>query len=190
MSSTSTPWVSPVTVSTLAAGSQRSSGACTRRSLSICCVQVMELLLVKAPVAAVEPTKNWAKSAVVALSVRSERTVMSCSSPMLPAAKLASSVPSSARMVVVAFLICRSAVALCSRGVCRKLVAVRELTVRSAVGATPGLLGSRAVTRPSMDVTVLPSELKVAIWVLRRAAWPSREQALLSSARPGPSRED
>ena len=27
-------------------------------------------------------------------------------------------------------------------------------------------------------------------WVLRRAAWPSREQALLSSARPGPSRED
>ena len=30
----------------------------------------------KAPVAAVEPTKNWAKSAVVALSVRSDRTVM------------------------------------------------------------------------------------------------------------------
>ena len=27
-------------------------------------------------------------------------------------------------------------------------------------------------------------------WALRRAAWPSREQALLSSARPGPSRED
>ena len=69
----------------------------------------MELLLVKAPVAAVEPTKNWAKSAVVALSVRSERTVMSCSSPMLPAAKLASSVPSSARMVVVAFLVRRGA---------------------------------------------------------------------------------
>ena len=88
VSSTSTPWVPPVTVSTLAAGSQRSSGACTRRSLSICCVAVMELLLVKAPVAAVEPTKNWAKSAVVALSVRSDRTVMSCSSPMLPAAKL------------------------------------------------------------------------------------------------------
>ena len=62
-----------VTVSTLAAGSQRSSGAWTRRSLSICCVAVMELLLVKAPVAAVEPTKNWAKSAV-ALSVRSDRT--------------------------------------------------------------------------------------------------------------------
>ena len=40
-------------------------------------------------------------------------------------------------------------------------MAVRELTVRSAVGATPGLF-SRAVTRPSMDVTVLPSELKVA----------------------------
>ena len=27
-------------------------------------------------------------------------------------------------------------------------------------------------------------------WMLRRAAWPSREQAPLSSARPGPSRED
>ena len=71
VSSTSTPWVPPVTVSTL---------ACTRRSLSICCVAVMELLLVKAPVAAVEPTKNWAKSAVVALRVRSDGTVMSCSS--------------------------------------------------------------------------------------------------------------
>ena len=161
VSSTSTPWVPPVTVSTLAAGSQRSSGACTRRSLSICCVQVMELLLVKAPVAAVEPTKNWAKSAVVALSVRSERTVISCSSPILPAAKLASSVPSSARIVVVAFWICRSAAALCSRGVWTKLVAVREFTVRSAVGATPGLF-SRAVTRPSMDVTVFWRELKVA----------------------------
>ena len=171
MSSTSTPWVPPVTVSTLAAGSQRSSGACTRRSLSICCVAVMELLLVKAPVAAVEPTKNWAKSAVVALSVRSDRTVMSCSSPMLPAAKLASSVPSSARRVVVAFLICKSAAALCSRGVWTKLVAVSELTVRSAVGATPGAF-SRAVTRPSMDVTVLPRELKVATRGWRPSLWP------------------
>ena len=61
----------------------------------------MELLLAKVPVAAVEPTKNWAKSAVVALRVRSARTVMSCSRPMLPVAKLASRVPSSARMVVV-----------------------------------------------------------------------------------------
>ena len=101
----------------------------------------------KAPVAAVEPTKNWAKSAVVALRVRSDRTVMSCSSPMLPAAKLASSVPSSARRVVVAFLICRSAAALCSRGVWTKLVAVSELTVRSAVGATPGAFGDPAVDR-------------------------------------------
>ena len=101
------------------------------------------------------------RGGVESLSVRSERTVMSCSSPMLPAAKLASSVPSSARMVVVAFLICKSDAALCSRGVWTKLVAVRELTVRSAVGATPGAF-SRAVTRPSMDVTVLPRELKVA----------------------------
>ena len=97
----------------------------------------------------------------MALSVRSDRTVMSCSSPMLPAAKLASSVPSSTRRVVVAFLIWRSAAALCSRGVWTKFVAVSELRVRSAVGATPGLF-SRAVTRPSMDVTVLPRELKVA----------------------------
>ena len=44
--------------------------------------------------------KNWATSAVVAFKVRSERTVMSCSRPMLPAAKEESSVPSSARMVV------------------------------------------------------------------------------------------
>ena len=105
--------------------------------------------------AAVEPTKNWAKSAVVALRVRSARTVMSCSRPMLPVAKLASRVPSSARMVVVAFRICRSAAALCSSGVSTKLVAARLLTVRSAVGSTPGAF-SRSVTR-------WPRELKLAI---------------------------
>ena len=105
VSSTSTPLVPPWIVSSGAAGSLRTNGACTRKSLSICCVAVMELLLAKVPVAAVEPTKNWAKSPVVALRVRSARTVMSCSGPMLPVAKLASSVPSSARMVVVAFWI-------------------------------------------------------------------------------------
>ena len=115
----------------------------------------MELLLAKAPVAAVLPTKNWATSAVVALRVRSARTVTSCSRPMLPAVKEASSVPSSARMVVVAFRICRSAAALCSWGVSTKLVAVSELTVRSAVGSTPGLF-SRSVTR-------WPRELKLAM---------------------------
>ena len=88
------PWM----VSTDAAGSQRTSGAWTRRSLSL-----------KVPVAAVLPTKNWAKSAVVAFRVRSERTVTSCSRPMPPAAKEASSVPSSARIVVVAFRMWRSA---------------------------------------------------------------------------------
>ena len=60
----------PLRVRKKPAGSDSNSGARRRRSLSICCVAVMELLLVKAPVAAVEPTKNWAKSAVVALSVR------------------------------------------------------------------------------------------------------------------------
>ena len=145
------PWM----VSTEAAGSQRTRGAWTRRSLVISCVAVTELLLVKVPVAAVEPTKNWATSAVVAFRVRSERTVMSCSRPMLPAAKEASSVPSSARMVVVAFRICRSAAALCSSGVCTKAVAVRLLTVRSAVGSTPGLF--------SRSVTPWPRELKLAM---------------------------
>ena len=92
----------PWTVSQGAAGSERTSGASSLRSLVISCVADTELLLVKVPVAAVEPTKNWATSAVVAFKVRSERTVMSCSRPMLPAAKEASSVPSSARLVVVA----------------------------------------------------------------------------------------
>jgi len=73
---------------------------------------VTRLLLVKGPVAAVVPTKNWAKSAVVALSVRSARTVTSCSRAMLPAAKLASSWPSSARTEVVVFRICRFAAPL------------------------------------------------------------------------------
>ena len=90
--------------------------------------------------------KNWATSAVVAFKVRSERTVMSCSRPMLPAAKEASSAPSSVRIVVVAFRSYRSAAALCNRGVSTKLVAVREFTVKSAVGSTPGLF-SRSVTR-------------------------------------------
>ena len=72
------PLVPPWIVSNGAAGSLRTTRPCTRRSLSICCVAVMELLLAKVPVAAVEPTKNGAKSAVVALRVRSARTVMSC----------------------------------------------------------------------------------------------------------------
>ena len=118
VSSTRTPWVPPSMVSLVAAGSQRNSGACTRRSLSICCVQVKELLLVKALVAAMEPTKNWAKCAVVA--------VMPCSNPMLPVAK---------GPAAAAFWICRSAAALWSRGVSTKLVAVRLLMVRSVVGS-------------------------------------------------------
>ena len=71
----------------------------------------------------------------------------------MPAAvKLASSAPSSALMEVLAFRIWRSAAALCSSGVTTKLVAVRLLTVMSAVGATPPLF-SRVVTRLSMGVT-------------------------------------
>ena len=89
--------------------------------------------------------------------------------------KLASSAPSSLRTVTRAFWIWRSPAELCSWGVSTKVVAVRLLTVRSAVGATPPLFSSavtrpsmaptsvsRVLTRPSMDVTVLPSELKAA----------------------------
>ena len=43
-------------------------------------------------------------------------------------------------------------------GVSRKLEAVRLVQEMSAGSG----LASKAVTRPSMDVTVLPSELKVA----------------------------
>ena len=126
-------------------------------------------------VAAVLPTVSCVMSAVVALRVLAAATVTSRSRLMPPSAKLASSAPSSLRTVTRAFWIWRSPAALCSWGVSTKVAAVRLLTVRSAVGATPPLFSravtrpsmaptsvSRVLTRPSMDVTVLPSELKVA----------------------------
>ena len=61
---------------------------------------------------------------------------------MPPSAKLASSAPSSLRTVTRAFWIWRSPAALCSWGVSTKVVAVRLLTVRSAVGATPPLFST------------------------------------------------
>ena len=81
---------------------------------------------------------------VVAFRVLAAATVTSLSRLMPPSAKLASSTPSSLRTVTRAFWIWRSPAALCSWGVSTKVVAVRLLTVRSAVGATPPLF-SRAV---------------------------------------------
>ena len=86
------------------------------------------------------PTVSWVMSAVVAFRALAAATVTSLSRLMPPSAKLASSAPSSLRTVTRAFWICRSPVELRSSGVSRKLVAVRLLTVRSAVGATPPLL--------------------------------------------------
>ena len=100
----------------------------------------------KVPLAAVLPTRSWAKSAVVALRVLAAATVTSRSRLMPPSAKEASRAPSSLRTVTRAFWICRSPAALCSWGVAAKLVAVRLLTVRSAAGSTPGAF-SRSVTR-------------------------------------------
>ena len=104
-------------------------------------------------------------ASMVAFRVLAAATVTSLSRLMPQSAKLASSKLSSLRTVTRAFWICRSPAELRSSGVSRKLVAVRLLTVRAAVGATPPLF-SRAVThvltRPSMEVTVLPRELKFA----------------------------
>ena len=71
----------------------------------------------------------------------------------------------------MAFLSCRSAAALCSNGVSTKL-AVRLLTVRSAMGSTPGAF-SRSVTR-------WPRELKFAINGYLPSDWPFDQQSQLS----------
>ena len=114
------------------------------------------LLELKVPVAAVLPTKSWAKSRVLAAA-----TVTSRSGLMPPSAKLASKAPSSFLVVPRAFWACRSPAELRSSGVSTKPVAVRLLTVMSAAGATPPLF-SRVVTRESMLLTVAPKLLKVA----------------------------
>ena len=124
-------------------------------------VAAMVELVLKAPVAAVLPTKNWAKSAVVALRVLAAAIVTSRSRLMPPSAKLASSAPSSLRR---------------SSGVSTKLVAVRLLTVKSAVGATPPLF-SKVVRRLSMEVTVEPRLLKVATRGYRESDWPLLQQS-------------
>ncbi len=134
------------------------------------------LLELKAPVAAVLPTVSCVMSAVVAFKVLAAATVTSWSRLMPPSAKEDSRAPSSLRTVTRAFWICRSPAELRSSGVSTKLVAVRLLTVRSAVGAMPPLFSravtrpsmagtsdSRVLTRPSMDVTVLPRLLKFAM---------------------------
>ena len=77
VSLTRTPWAPPSIVSRAPAGSQRTSGASSRRLLAISKLALMLLLELKAPVAAVLPTKNWAKSAVVALRVLAAATVTS-----------------------------------------------------------------------------------------------------------------
>ena len=175
VSLTRTPCAPPSIESQGAVGSQRTSGASSRRLLTTSRLAVTLLLELKAPVAAVLPTVSCVMSAVVAFRVLAAATVTSLSRLMPPSAKLASSAPSSLRTVTRAFWIWRSPAELCSWGVSTKVVAVRLLTVRSAVGATPPLFSravtrpsmaptsvSRVLTRPSMDVTVLPSELKVA----------------------------
>ena len=153
--STRTPLVPPWMVSSAAAGSQRTSGASTRRLLTTSRFAVTLLDELKVPLAAVLPTRSWAKSAVVALRVLAAATVTSRSRLMPPSAKEASRAPSSFRTVTRAFWICKSPAALCSWGVSTKLVAVSELTVRSAVGSTPGLF--------SRSVTLWPRELKLAM---------------------------
>ena len=156
VSLTRTPCAPPSIESQGAVGSQRTSGASSRRLLTTSRLAVTLLLELKAPVAAVLPTVSCVMSAVVAFSVLAAATVTSLSRLMPPSAKLASSAPSSLRTVTRAFWIWRSPAALCSWGVSRKVVAVRLLTVRSAVGATPPLF-SRAVTRPSMAPTSVSS---------------------------------
>ena len=74
-------------VSQGAVGSQRTSGASTRRLLTTSRLAVTLLLLLKVPLAAVLPTRSWAKSAVVALRVLAAATVTSRSRPMPPSAK-------------------------------------------------------------------------------------------------------
>ena len=139
-----------------AAARIRARGPRSRRLLTTSKLAVTLLLELKVPVAAVLPTKSWAKSRVLAAA-----TVTSRSGLMPPSAKLASKAPSSFRIVTRAFWTCRSPAELRSSGVSTKPVAVRLLTVMSAAGATPPLF-SRVVTRESMLLTVAPKLLKVA----------------------------
>ena len=105
VSLTSTPCTPPSMLSQGAAGSQRTSGASTRRLLTTSRLEVTLLLELKTPVAAVLPTRSWAKSAFVALRVLAAATVTSRSRLMPPSAKEASSAPSSLRIVTRAFWI-------------------------------------------------------------------------------------
>ena len=98
------PWM----VSSAAAGSQRTSGASTRRLLTTSRFAVTLLDELKVPLAAVLPTRSWAKSAVVALRVLAAATVTFRFRLMPPSAKEASRAPSSLRTVTRAFWICRS----------------------------------------------------------------------------------
>ena len=119
------------------------SGARTRsrRLLTTSKLAVTLLLELKVPVAAMLPTKSWAKSRVLAAA-----TVTSRSGLMPPSAKLASKAPSSFRIVTRAFWICRSPAELRSSGLSTKPVAVRLLTVMSAAGATPPLFSRVVIT--------------------------------------------
>ena len=117
------------------------------------------LLELKVPVAAMLPTKSWAKSRVLAAA-----TVTSRSGLMPPSAKLASKAPSSFRVVTRAFWTCRSPAELRSSGLSTKPVAVRLLTVMSAAWGDPAavLPGGYNYTPESMLLTVAPKLLKVA----------------------------
>ena len=150
VSSTRTPWVLPRKVRKRAAGSDSSSGARRRRSLSICWFARMLPLVVTLPVAATEPASNCAKSAVVALSVFAALTVTSWSSVIPAAAKEARAVLS---MALSTIGVPRSS------GVSTKLEAVRLLQKMSAGSG----LVFRAATRPSRAVTCVPSPLKVEV---------------------------
>ena len=171
VSLTRTPCAPPSIESQGAVGSQRTSGASSRR------------LLTTSRLAGVEGSRGR-RAAHGELGDVSRGgvqgagggTVTSRSRLMPPSAKEASRAPSSLRTVTRAFWICRSPAELRSSGVSTKLVAVRLLTVRSAVEAMPPLFSravsrpsiagtsdSRVLTRPSMDVTVLPRLLKFAM---------------------------
>ena len=111
------------------------------------------LLELKAPVAAVLPTVSWVMSAVVAFRVLAAATVTSLhvhADASVGEAGQQRAV--SLRTVTRAFWIWRSPAALCSWGVSTKVVAVRLLTVRSAVGATPPLFSSGDAAVDGADV--------------------------------------
>ena len=121
-------------VSTDAAGSQRTSGAWTRRSLSISCVAVTGLLLLKVPVAAVLPTKNWAKSAVVVLEVRSAHGDVLLQADAAGEGGQQRAVLGADRGGGVPDLeVGRGALQHCSRGVCTELVSASSPSGRRSV---------------------------------------------------------